>query len=106
MRITSMVLAAAFLAATSASSFAQTEQAPAAVEQTDAAPAEQAAPVEQTNTAAPQEEELVCRTVRRTESRLRARTERTCMTQTQWDALADQTARDVRGMGQVQSAQD
>jgi len=103
MRVTSMIVAAAFLAATSVPAFAQTDPAaaPPASEQTEAA-----TPVEPQTTEAPQEDEVICRTVQRTESRLRSRRERICGTQAQWDAMQDSAARDVRGLGSVQNAQD
>jgi hypothetical protein len=108
MRLAAFVLAASILAATPA--LAQTDPvAPSppapAVSESEAAGQ---APAQSADQAAqpPQEERRICRTVQRTESRLRGRRERICGTQAEWDAMQDQTAQDARRIGTVQSHQD
>lgn len=86
MRISALVLAAAMFAAVPA--FAQTDPAPtteaAAQEPADTtAPTTEAAPVATENERPAQ----VCRTIQRTESRLRTRRERICHTEAEWDQL-------------------
>lgn len=95
MRISVLVLAAAML--TAAPAFAQTDPAatttPAATE--PAAPSAETAPTtEPTPEATTQnsEPERVCRTVQRTESRLRTRRERICHTQAEWDQMSREAA--------------
>lgn len=108
MRISALVLAAAMLAATPA--FAQTDpapatpttEAPAAPEPAaqETAPATESAQVAEAN----EEPQQICRTVQRTESRLRQRRERVCGTRAMWDQMEDQNARGVRSIGSVQGA--
>ncbi|MGE0741546.1 MAG: hypothetical protein AB7O98_09405 [Hyphomonadaceae bacterium] len=101
MRLTVMVLAAALLAA--APAFAQTEPVapPEATAQDGAAPVETAQADQAAATEDP-DDQMVCRTVQRSESRLRTRRERICATRTQWEVMQDQTAQDVRNVGTVQ----
>jgi len=83
MRLTALIFAAVVLAA--APAIAQTDEPSAP--QTEIAPAATGGSEDQTAAPPPQEEPLVCRTVRqRTESRLRSRREQVCRTQAEWDA--------------------
>lgn len=97
MRISALVFAAALLAA--APAFAQTDPAPQgpAVTGGQEPQAETPAP----DTAAAEEataendaNRRICRTVQRTESRLRTRRERICGTQAEWDIM-NREARDT-----------
>ncbi|MGH6951703.1 MAG: hypothetical protein ACREH4_12575, partial [Vitreimonas sp.] len=54
----------------------------------------------------PTEEEQICRTVQRTESRLRNRRERICGTRAQWEQMQEQAARDVNRAGSVRRSGD
>lgn len=94
MRAAGLIVSMALMAAAPAA-LAQTDglEAPRPVEATEAAaaaPAEVTAPAEE---AATEEEatpaavsEPVCRTIERSESRLRSRRERVCRSQAEWDA--------------------
>lgn len=104
MRFAALVLAAVVLAA--APAMAQTDPTPpppaAGAAETGAAatdPAQPAAEAEQ-----PAEEEQICRTVQRSESRLRNRRQRICGTRTQWEMMQEQAARDVQRVGSVNAA--
>jgi hypothetical protein len=105
MRIAALVLTAAVLAATPV--WAQTDPtlpAPAPPASTEAATtATEPTASEQAEQPA-QEEEQICRTVQRTESRLRNRRERICGTRSQWEMMQEQTARDVNRVGSVFNA--
>jgi hypothetical protein len=97
MRLSVLVLAAAML--TAAPAFAQTDPAapPPAPEVTTTEPAttEPAATEPTTEPAAEApaaQPARVCRTIQRTESRLRSRRERICHTQAQWDQMAQEAA--------------
>jgi len=106
MRMTALVLAAALLAATPA--IAQTEPTTPPAETAQEAPETPAATAEAapTTAEAPAEEELICRTVQRTESRLRSRRERVCGTRAQWETMQNEAARGVRAAGSVQGQRD
>lgn len=105
MRFAALVLAAAVLAA--APALAQTDPTtppppPASAADNNAGaagPTQPAAEAEQ-----PAEEEQICRTVQRAESRLRNRRERICGTRSQWEAMQDQNAREVNRVGSVQNS--
>lgn len=93
MRISVLVFAAAML--TAAPAFAQTDPAATPTEPAVTAPAatttETAPTTEPTTETAATENaapERICRTVQRTESRLRSRRERICHTQAEWDQMA------------------
>jgi hypothetical protein len=99
MRVTALVLAAALLAATPA--FAQTEPvAPPPSDPASTSTAEPAPPAGAA-TAPDPDEEVICRTVQRTESRLRSRRERICGTRSQWEMMQDENAREMNRVGQT-----
>lgn len=105
MRFAALVLAAAVLVA--APAWAQTDPTAPAPEAsadagTGAGASASAPPAEQAQQPA-QEEEQICRTVQRAESRLRNRRERICGTRSQWEQMQDQTAREVNRSGSVQN---
>jgi hypothetical protein len=115
------VVAAAIFASAivlSASAFADETPAAAPVEQTTEAPAAAPAPeagasgqsapeqanVEQQEASAEGDaNRVICRTVRRSESRLRSRSERICGTRDQWEVMQDDAARNTRRAGSIQS---
>lgn len=105
MRINALVLAAALMAA--APAFAQTDPAPPSPVVTEGeppaqAPTTEAAPAETTPaTTASEAPRRICRTVQRTESRLRTRRERICGTQEEWDRISDESADTTRNVGRV-----
>ena len=103
MRFAVLVLATAVFAA--APALAQTDPTPpaAATETTEQAAESTNAATETSEAPNPQEEQ-VCRTVQRTESRLRSRRERVCATRAQWDMMQEQNARDLRSLGSVQNS--
>lgn len=92
MRISVLVFAAAML--TAAPAFAQTDPTATtepAVTEPAATTTETAPTTEPTTEAAATESaapERICRTVQRTESRLRSRRERICHTEAEWDQMA------------------
>lgn len=95
MRLSALVFAAVML--TAAPAFAQTDPAatttPAATE--PSVPSAQTAPTTEPTPEATTEErepERVCRTIQRTESRLRTRRERICHTQAEWDQMSRDAA--------------
>lgn len=101
MRFVAIVLTAAVLAATPA--FAQTapvESSTPTVEESAAPPADATAPGVEVASVDP-DEEIICRTVRRTESRLRNRRERICGTRAEWEMMQDQIAREVNRIGSI-----
>lgn len=105
MRIASALIVSAIFLTVPA--FAQDTSAPEAVPSTPVAeaPATEAAPAEQQQTDAGDDaDRVICRTVRRSESRLRTRGERICGTRDQWEQMQDQTARDMNRIGSVQGA--
>lgn len=81
---------------------------PAAVPAPEAAATEPAAPTEAAVAAEQQEasaegdaDRVICRSVRRLESRLR-RSERICGTRDQWEQMQDDAARNTRRSGSIQ----
>lgn len=102
MRINALVLAAALLAA--APAFAQTDpagHAPAVTggQEPQAAPPTTEAPTTEEATAENDQNRRICRTVQRTESRLRTRRERICGTQAEWDIMNREARDTVNGLG-------
>lgn len=100
----------------SASAFADETPAAAPVEQTTEAPPaaqeagasgqtapEQASAEQQEASAENDANRVICRTVRRSESRLRSRSERICGTRDQWEVMQDDAARNTRRAGSIQS---
>lgn len=66
-----------------------------------------AAPAPSENAERPDpDKEVICRVVRSVESRLARSRQRICGTRTMWEQMEDQTAREVRGLGSVQTARD
>lgn len=96
MRISALVLAAAMFAAVPA--FAQTDPAPATETPAAQEPADATAPTTEPEPVATANERpaQVCRTIQRTESRLRTRRERICHTQAEWDQMQRDAADLVR----------
>ena len=103
MRLAALVLATAVLAA--APALAQTDPTapppPAPVASTEAGA--EGTPPAADQAEQPAEEEQICRTVQRTESRLRNRRERICGTRAQWEQMQEQNARDLNRRGSVQN---
>lgn len=104
MRFAALILAVVVLAA--APAMAQTDPTtpppPAAAAEAGAGATDPAQPA--TEAEQPAEEEQICRTVQRAESRLRTRRERICGTRSQWEQMQDQTAREVNRVGSVNAA--
>jgi hypothetical protein len=96
MRISALVLAAAMFAATPA--FAQTDPAPSTEAPAAQEPAETTAPSTEAEPVATTSERpaQICRTIQRTESRLRTRRERICHTEAEWDQMQRDAANLVR----------
>jgi hypothetical protein len=103
MRLAALVLAAAVVAA--APALAQTDPTapppPAPAASTEAGA--EGTPPAGDQAEQPAEEEQICRTVQRTESRLRNRRERICGTRAQWEQMQEQNARDLNRRGSVQN---
>lgn len=107
MRIAAALIASAIFLTVPA--FAQDNPtAPASPVSTEPAPAtpapEAAAPTEQTSEAANDPDRIICRTVRRSESRLRGRNERICGTRDQWEEMQDRAAREMNRVGSIQNS--
>jgi hypothetical protein len=104
MRISALVFAAALL--TAAPVFAQTDPAPPAPAGGGAQePQTQTTPPTETTapetTAQNDQNRRICRTVQRTESRLRTRRERICGTQAEWDIMSREASDTVNGLGRT-----
>jgi hypothetical protein len=98
MRIAALVFAAAMMAA--APALAQTAPpltpTPSASETTSETPTSGEAPSAEPNNDG---SEQICRVIQRTESRLRSRRERLCMTRAQWEQMERDAAEIARGTG-------
>ena len=102
MRFAVMVLAAAVMAASPAMAQTDPTAPPATTETTEQGADNTAATGETAEQNSDQEQ--ICRTVQRTESRLRSRRERICATRAQWETMQEQNARDLRNVGSVQNS--
>lgn len=102
MRVLVLALSAAMLLA--APALAQTDPvAPPAATEGDATstpPTPQSAPQPET-TEQSADQEVICRTVQRTESRLRSRRERICGTRAEWEIMQQQAQQDMQRRGSV-----
>ena len=103
MRIAAALIASAMFLTVPA--FANETPAPEVtpVEEPAAAPTSAPAAEQQEASAEGEADRVICRTVRRSESRLRTRGERICGTRAQWEEMQDRTAREMNRAGSIQS---
>jgi len=100
MRVAALIFAAGLMLA--APALAQTDPSPpppASSETTTETGAAETPEATTEQASASSEQEEICRTVQRTESRLRARRERICGTRAEWEQMERDAADVVRGNG-------